>query len=98
MVATSLENATTLAQGVQRSFGSAQRELTTDLHSLEAGGRLTQANANDAVRNWLSSGHGPVTSATAGIKGAPGMVAASGASDSSAVPWYQRFGPFDTSM
>ena len=98
MVATSLENATTLAQGVQRSFGSAQRELTTDLHSLEAGGRLTQANANDAVRNWLSSSHGPVTSATAGIKGAPGMVAASGASDSSAVPWYQRFGPFDTSM
>ena len=98
MVATSLENATTLAQGVQRSFGSAQRELTTDLHSLEASGQLTQANANDAVRNWLSSSHGPVTSATAGIKGAPGMVAASGASDSSALPWYQRFGPFDTSM
>ena len=98
MVATGLENATALAQGVQRSFGSAQKELTSDLHSLEAGGKLTQANANDAVRNWLSSSHGPVTSATAGVKGAPGMVAADEATPYSALPWYKRFGPFDTSM
>jgi len=98
MVATGLENATALAQGVQRSFGSAQKELTSDLHSLEAGGKLTQANANDAVRNWLSSSHEPVTSASAGVKGAPGMVAAEEATPYSALPWYKRFGPFDTSM
>jgi len=93
-----LENATALAQGVQRSFGSAQKELTSDLHSLEAGGKLTQANANDAVRDWLSSSHGAVTSATAGVKGAPGMVATDDATPPSAMPWYKRFGPFDTSM
>ena len=82
-----------LAQGVQRSFGSAQKELTSDLHSLEAGGKLTQANANDAVRNWLAA-----TDATAGVKGAPGIVAAEEGTPPSALPWYKRFGPFDTSM
>lgn len=93
MVATTFENATALAQGVQRSFGSAQKELTSDLHSLEAGGKLTQANANDAVRNWLAA-----TDATAGVKGAPGIVAAEEGTPPSALPWYKRFGPFDTSM
>jgi len=104
-------DASALGQGVHLSDGAAQKILTSELHTLQTSGELTQTSANDAVLNWLAASRS--ASAPAGapdnntrsettfnvVKGATDMVATDKAvTPPSSTPWYKRFGPFDSSI